>query len=44
MKLLHPLYSKREFSEPAIAMLADTLLSAAVIAGVLLYIWTFVTT
>jgi hypothetical protein len=42
MKLLRRLYSKREFGEPAIAMLADTLLVAAVIAGGLI-LWIYVT-
>ena len=42
MKLLSRLYSKREFGAPAIAMLADTLLLAAVIAGALIF-WTYVT-
>jgi hypothetical protein len=42
MKLLSRLYSKREFGEPAIAMLADTLLLVAVIAGALIF-WTYVT-
>ncbi len=37
MKLLRRFYSKREFGEPAIAMLADTVLLATVIAGGLIF-------
>ncbi len=42
MKLLCRLYPKREFGEPAIAILADMFLLAAVIAGGLIF-WIYVT-
>ncbi len=42
MRFLSRLYSKREFGEPAIAMLADTILLAAVIAGGFIF-WIYVT-
>jgi hypothetical protein len=41
MKLLRGLSSRHEFGEPAMAMVADTLLVAAVIAGGLIF-WIYV--
>ncbi len=38
MRLLRMLYSKRDFGEPSAALLADLLLLAVVVAGVLLFL------
>ena len=38
MKLLRRLYSKRDFGEPAAAMLGDVLFLVVVVAGALLFL------
>ncbi len=38
MKLLRRLYSKRDFGEPTVALLADALLIAALVAGALYFL------
>ena len=38
MKLLRRFYSKRDFGEPAVAMLADVLFLVVAVAGALLFL------